>query len=65
MLADDDLSAEVGRLSVNINPKTTRTILALLAVAVAVLVVFQLVTREAYEESARREIQRETVTKQP
>jgi hypothetical protein len=50
---------------VNINPKTTRTILALLAVAVAVLVVFQLVTREAYEESARREIQRETVTKQP
>lgn len=40
-------------------------ILALLLVAVAALVVFHLVTREEYEDSARRQIQRETVTKQP
>jgi hypothetical protein len=49
---------------VNINPKT-RIILVLLAVAVAVLVVFHLLTREEYEDSARRQIQRETMTKQP
>jgi hypothetical protein len=45
------------------NPKTTRTILAILAAAVAALVVFLLVTREEYGDPARRQIERETVTK--
>jgi hypothetical protein len=48
---------------VNLNPKMTRTILAILAAAVAALVAFHLLTREEYEDSARRQIQRETVTK--
>jgi hypothetical protein len=58
-LADGDPCGGWG-LSVNINPKTTRRILAILAAAVAALVVFHLVTREEYEDSARRQIQRET-----
>ena len=46
----------------NMNPRTTRTILVLLAAAVA-LVAFDLLTREEYNDPARRQIQRETVTK--
>jgi hypothetical protein len=47
----------------NMNPRTTRTILVLLAAAVAALVAFHLLTREEYNDPARRQIQRETVTK--
>jgi hypothetical protein len=43
--------------------KPTRTLLAILAAAVAGLVVFHLVTREEYNDPARRQIQRENVTK--
>jgi hypothetical protein len=46
----------------NMNPRTTRTILVLLAATVA-LVAFHLLTREEYNDPARRQIQRETVTK--
>jgi hypothetical protein len=48
---------------VNLNPRTTRTILAILAAVVAALVAFHLLTREEYEDSARQLIERETVTK--
>ena len=48
----------------NLNPKMTRTILAILAAAVAALVAFHLLTREEYEDPARQLIERETVTKQ-
>jgi hypothetical protein len=51
------------RAPMNMNPRTTRTILAILAAAVAVLVAFHLLTREEYEDPARQLIERETVTK--
>jgi hypothetical protein len=51
------------RAPMNMNPRTTRTVLTILAVAVAALVAFHLLTREEYEDSARQLIQRETVTK--
>jgi hypothetical protein len=47
---------------VNLNPRTTRTILAILAAAVAAIVAFNVLTRE-YRDAAHRQIERETVTK--
>jgi hypothetical protein len=47
----------------NMNPKTTRTILVLLAAVVAALVLFHLVTREEYGDPAHQLIERETPTK--
>ena len=46
----------------NINPKLTRTLLAILAAAVAAIVAFNVLTPE-YGDAARRQIERETVTK--
>jgi hypothetical protein len=46
----------------SMNPKTTRMLLAILAVAVAALVAFNVLTRE-YGDPARQPIERETVTK--
>jgi hypothetical protein len=47
---------------VNLNPRTTRTILAILAAVVAAIVAFNVLTRE-YGDAARRQIEREAVTK--
>jgi hypothetical protein len=44
-----------------VNPKLTRTLLAILAAAVAAIVAFNVLTRE-YGDAARRQIERETVT---
>ena len=46
----------------NLNPKMTRTLLAILAAAVAAIVAFNVLTRE-YRDAARRQIEREAVTK--
>jgi hypothetical protein len=46
----------------NMNPRTTRTILSILAAAVAAIVAFNVLTRE-YGDAARRQIERETVIK--
>ena len=48
-----DPSAEAGELSVNINPKMTRTILAILAAVIAAIIPFNVLTRE-YGDPARR-----------
>jgi hypothetical protein len=46
----------------NMNPKTTRTILAILAAAVAAIVAFNVLTRE-YGDLARNLIERKSATK--
>ena len=48
--------------TINLNPKTTRTILAILAAAVAAIVAFNVLTRE-YGDPARNLIERKSVTK--
>ena len=45
----------------NLNPKMTRTLLAILTAAVAAIA-FNVLTRE-YRDAARRQIEREAVTK--
>jgi hypothetical protein len=46
----------------NMNPKTTRTILAILAAAVAAIVAFNVLTQD-YGDPARNLIERKSVTK--
>jgi hypothetical protein len=48
--------------TMNMNPKTTRTILAILAAAVAAIVAFNVLTRE-YGDPARNLIERKSATK--
>jgi hypothetical protein len=43
----------------NMNPKTTRTILAILAAAVVAILAFNVLTRQ-YDDPARQLIERET-----
>ena len=46
----------------DMNPKTTRTILAILAAAVAAIVAFNVLTRE-YGDPVRNLVERKSVTK--
>jgi hypothetical protein len=51
-------------LSVNLNPKMTRTLLAILAAAVAAIVAFNVLIRQ-YGDPARDAIERETTATKP
>jgi hypothetical protein len=56
------LRSDSAQGTMNMNPKTTRTILAILAAAVAAIVAFNVLTRE-YGDPARNLIERKSVTK--